>query len=93
MNAAVRCVLCCISLLAILCAGCDVERRKSDAELGLTPQQAAGRHIYDQYCNLYDPLCNLLRPWGVTRQSPIRHVIVLTKMLTPCWLIVRLLEA
>jgi mono/diheme cytochrome c family protein len=51
MNAAVRCVLCCISFLAILCAGCDVERRKSDAELGLTPQQAAGRHIYDQYCN------------------------------------------
>lgn len=30
--------------------GCEVERRKSDAELGLNPQQAAGRHIYDQYC-------------------------------------------
>jgi len=32
-------------------AGCDVERRKSDAELGLTPQQAAGRKIYDNYCD------------------------------------------
>ena len=31
--------------------GCDVERRKSDAELGLNPQQAAGRKIYDQYCD------------------------------------------
>ncbi len=31
-------------------AGCNAERRKSDAELGLNPQQAAGRHIYDQQC-------------------------------------------
>ena len=31
-------------------SGCDVERRKSDAELGLNPQQAAGRKIYDNYC-------------------------------------------
>jgi len=28
-----------------------VERRKSDAELGLNPQQAAGRKIYDNYCD------------------------------------------
>jgi mono/diheme cytochrome c family protein len=32
-------------------AACDVERRKSDAELGLNPQQAAGRKIYDNYCD------------------------------------------
>src|SRR5580704_17191442 len=32
-------------------AGCDVERRKSNAELGLNPQQAAGRKIYDNYCD------------------------------------------
>jgi len=32
-------------------AGCEVERRKSDAELGLTPQQANGRKIYDNYCD------------------------------------------
>jgi mono/diheme cytochrome c family protein len=31
--------------------GCDIQRRKSDAELGLTPQQAAGRRIYDNYCD------------------------------------------
>jgi len=34
----------------VLC-GCDVERRKSDAELGLNPQQSAGRKIYDNYCD------------------------------------------
>lgn len=33
-----------------LCTGCDVERRKSDAELGLNPQQSAGRKIYDAEC-------------------------------------------
>jgi mono/diheme cytochrome c family protein len=31
--------------------GCDVERRRSDAELGLNPQQATGRKIYDNYCD------------------------------------------
>lgn len=36
--------------LAII-PGCTVERRKSDAELGLNLQQAAGRKIYDQYCD------------------------------------------
>ena len=43
------------ALLAMLAlsalAGCDVERRKSDAELGLNPQQAAGRKLYDNYCD------------------------------------------
>lgn len=39
-------------LLAIASTfGCDVERRKSDAELGLNPQQAAGRRIYDAECD------------------------------------------
>jgi mono/diheme cytochrome c family protein len=38
-----------LSLLAL--AACDVERRKSDAELGLTAQQAAGRKIYDAQCD------------------------------------------
>jgi mono/diheme cytochrome c family protein len=32
-------------------AACDVERRKSDAELGLNPQQSAGRKIYDDHCD------------------------------------------
>src|SRR5271169_1737536 len=41
-----------MSLVALLflCA-CDVERRRSDAELGLNPQQAAGRRLYDNYCD------------------------------------------
>jgi mono/diheme cytochrome c family protein len=39
----------CLALAAL--TGCDVERRKSDAELGLSPQQAAGRRIYDNYCD------------------------------------------
>ena len=30
---------------------CDVERRKSDQELGLNAQQAAGRKIYDTECD------------------------------------------
>ena len=32
-------------------SGCDVERRKSDADLGLNAQQAAGRRLYDDYCD------------------------------------------
>ena len=31
-------------------AACDSEPRKTDAELGLTPQQAQGRRVYDQRC-------------------------------------------
>jgi mono/diheme cytochrome c family protein len=43
-------ILVSIALLATFSA-CDVERRKSDAELGLTPQQSAGRKLYDNYCD------------------------------------------
>lgn len=38
-------------LTVLALAGCDVERRKSDAELGLNAQQAAGRKVYDNYCD------------------------------------------
>ena len=41
---------CVASMAIVMTAGCDVERRKSDAELGLNPQQAAGRKIYDNEC-------------------------------------------
>jgi mono/diheme cytochrome c family protein len=44
----------CLGVSAVmLCflGGCDVQRRKSDAELGLNPQQIAGRRIYDNYCD------------------------------------------
>jgi mono/diheme cytochrome c family protein len=41
-----------VAMLALVAvAGCDVERRKSDAELGLNPQQVAGRRVYDNYCD------------------------------------------
>jgi len=41
-----------VAMLALVAlAGCDIERRKSDAELGLNPQQTAGRKIYDNYCD------------------------------------------
>jgi mono/diheme cytochrome c family protein len=40
-----------IAVLALVAlVACDVERRKSDAELGLNAQQAAGRQIYDTEC-------------------------------------------
>jgi mono/diheme cytochrome c family protein len=40
-----------VILALLVIAGCDVERRKSDAELGLTSQQGDGRRLYDNYCD------------------------------------------
>ena len=40
-----------IILIMLMNVGCDVERRKSDAELGLNAQQATGRKLYDNYCD------------------------------------------
>jgi mono/diheme cytochrome c family protein len=42
--------LCVAIVMAIVFASCTAERRKSDAELGLTGQQASGRRVYDNYC-------------------------------------------
>ena len=40
-----------LPLLCLLASlGCHTEPRKSDAELGLTPIQATGRHIFDANC-------------------------------------------
>lgn len=39
------------SILMASTLGCTVERRKSDAELGLNPQESAGRKIYDAECD------------------------------------------
>jgi mono/diheme cytochrome c family protein len=33
-----------------LTSACRMERRRSDAELGLNAEQARGRRIYDQHC-------------------------------------------
>src|SRR5215471_11472254 len=38
-------------LFLVVLSACKVERRRSDAELGLNSPQADGRHIYDQYCD------------------------------------------
>lgn len=37
-----------LTLLAL--TACQAERRRSDTELGLTPAQASGRHIFDRQC-------------------------------------------
>jgi mono/diheme cytochrome c family protein len=39
-----------IAIVVAFWAACDAEPRKSDAELGLTPQQAHGRRVYDNRC-------------------------------------------
>lgn len=43
--------LCVQVVFLFFLAGCDVQRRRSDAELGLNPQQIAGRRVYDNYCD------------------------------------------
>ena len=47
----VAALACMAVFLVAFGTGCEVQRRKSDAELGLTSRQADGRHIYDQYCD------------------------------------------
>jgi|SRR5271165_4341112 len=39
-----------ISIFLAFLAACDAEPRKTDAELGLTLQQAMGRRVYDARC-------------------------------------------
>jgi mono/diheme cytochrome c family protein len=52
LNSISPCLRVSVVILAFLAiSGCDVERRKSDAELGLNPQQATGRKLYDNYCD------------------------------------------
>jgi mono/diheme cytochrome c family protein len=51
-NSCFRCLCVAVALSALLALfGCEVERRKSDAELGLNPQQIEGRKLYDNYCD------------------------------------------
>ncbi len=44
-------VILAIIFVLLFLVGCNAERRKSDAELGLNPQQAEGRRLYDNYCD------------------------------------------
>ena len=39
-----------VSAVLLVLPACEVERRKSDAELGLNQPQAAGRRVYDDNC-------------------------------------------
>ncbi len=48
LRAGLPLVLCLLALLAA--TGCGMERRKSDAELGLDPTQAFGRRVFDANC-------------------------------------------
>lgn len=50
-NVALSAVFLSVCAMALLLAGCEAERRKSDAELGLDAQQANGRKLYDAYCD------------------------------------------
>jgi mono/diheme cytochrome c family protein len=46
------CLRACVVIVALLTlAGCEAERRKSDAELGLNQQQSEGRKLYDNNCD------------------------------------------
>ncbi len=49
-----RTISCAVLLLLVI--GCEAERRKSDAELGLNPQQSRGRRVFDAQCaRCHDP--------------------------------------
>ena len=37
-------------LVLLVLVACDAEPRKTDVELGLNPEQAAGRRVYDTRC-------------------------------------------
>ena len=43
--------LCVPVAIVLSLPACSVERRKSDTELGLNPQEATGRRVYDNYCD------------------------------------------
>jgi mono/diheme cytochrome c family protein len=42
---------CAAALLLAFTVACNAELRKTDAQLGLNPQQAAGRRVFDQNCD------------------------------------------
>jgi mono/diheme cytochrome c family protein len=65
-------VLALLLALAAICA-CDLERRKSDAELGLNSQQSVGRKIYDSHCDrCHQPYSNRGKK-GPSLQGVFQH--------------------
>jgi mono/diheme cytochrome c family protein len=74
LNRIVLCVGGFLIMLALLAlGGCDVERRKSDAELGLNPQQAAGRKLYDDYCDRCHEAYSSRSKKGPSLQGIFKH--------------------
>jgi mono/diheme cytochrome c family protein len=66
--------LTCTALLTLLAlTSCTVERRKSDAELGLTPEQTAGRRVYDNYCDRCHEPYSSREKKGPSLQSTFKH--------------------
>jgi mono/diheme cytochrome c family protein len=65
-------------VLALLLAlaptwACELERRKSDAELGLNSQQSVGRKIYDSQCDrCHEPYSNRGKK-GPSLQGVFQH--------------------
>ena len=53
--------------------GCEVERRKSDTELGLTPNQAVGRGIFDRQCGGCHEAYSSRAHKGPTLQGLFKH--------------------
>jgi Cytochrome C oxidase, cbb3-type, subunit III len=61
---------CCVCFLLL---GCEVERRQSDAELGLNPQQISGRHVFDQYCDRCHSAYSSKDKKGPSLQGVFKH--------------------
>jgi mono/diheme cytochrome c family protein len=65
--------LCASVVILLLLAGCTAQRRKSDAELGLNPQQATGRRVYDNYCARCHEAYSSGDKQGPTLQGVFKH--------------------
>ena len=84
-----------------LTLGCDAEPHKTDAELGLNPQQAQGRRVFEQRCqechfayisrSLHGPsLQGLFKKQSMTSGIPVnddrvRDIIVLGRSKMPAF--------
>jgi mono/diheme cytochrome c family protein len=67
-------VVVCVALLSIWrMRSCDPGFRKSDAALGLNPQQAAGRRIYDDYCDRCHEAYSSRDKKGPSLQGVFKH--------------------
>jgi mono/diheme cytochrome c family protein len=70
-NSCARCL--CALLILLGLTGCTAQRRKSNAELGLSPQQGAGRRVYDNYCDRCHEPYSSSDKQGPTMQAVFKH--------------------